>query len=343
MDADHVGRRAGPAVVVGHDGVEVADLAQAVTAQGQRAGVPTDAVLAGVEGVAPVERLGAVPVGHHHLRQPRPVQDGSAFAVVVVGHLVQNQAVGRVHRDPDAPLLPGHQIPLDREAGPLGLRDLQRLEVRAQPSHRGGVVVARFGGDGDDVAVEHLHHPLLVQVHNGDHVLEGLGVPVVGRGRPHIRGGPHQAAVGVDPFDGEVAHRPEVHLHRVEVADTSPAYGSAPRLVTLHEPIDRRELLHQDGRLDPVQGAPRNDPVGVEGNNGLVGAAVGAVQQGRPGTTADRIAGAEPAHLLLRRFLQHQQREPQPLHTGTVTPDDRRRLLDLGGGQRVQRVSGSPL
>src|SRR5690606_28922462 len=95
------GVRDGHRIAVGVvDGaVEVVDLTEAVTAEGQRVGREAHPDLTHVEDVlVPVCRR-RVTVGHNHFRQRSAVHDGPDGAAVVVGDLVQHQTPARVESD----------------------------------------------------------------------------------------------------------------------------------------------------------------------------------------------------------------------------------------------------
>ena len=116
--------------LVAQVGVEVVDQAEAVAAQLQAVGAHAHAVLADVEGVlAPLRRAG-VAVGDDHLGERGAVEDRAVLAVVVVAEVVQRQPFAGVEADDEAPVLPAHLVAVDLEARPLGLRDLERLDVR---------------------------------------------------------------------------------------------------------------------------------------------------------------------------------------------------------------------
>ena len=136
VDADGVGDGAGLAGVVGDGGVQVGDLAQAVAAELERVGPLADQVLAGVEVGLPVAEL-RVAVGHDHLRDRGPVE----HRAVVQADLVQGQALAGVEADPHRPVLPAQRVPVQGEAGPLRLGDLDRLERGPVRAADGLVVV----------------------------------------------------------------------------------------------------------------------------------------------------------------------------------------------------------
>ena len=131
VHADRVGDDDGLAVLVVDDPVEVVDVPDAVAPEGQRVREPPDAVLALVEDVLEAVRRRRVAVGHVHLGERGAVQHRAARAAVVVGDVVQDEALARGEPDPQVPLLPAHRVPVDGEAGALGLGDVDGLDVVA--------------------------------------------------------------------------------------------------------------------------------------------------------------------------------------------------------------------
>jgi hypothetical protein len=124
-----------------------------------------------------------------------------------VAELVQHQALTWREPDPQLPLLPRHRVPVHREAGAVGLSDLDRLDVVTVGVERRDVVrledprllvVARLPGDRDDAVVVDLDHLARVEVHDRDEALDGPRVPVLSRRRAH----PGERAG--DPADGGV-------------------------------------------------------------------------------------------------------------------------------------------
>src|SRR3954454_21460712 len=126
VHADRVLDRDGVAVLIVDDAVEVLDVPDAVASERQRVRQPPDAVLALVEHVLDPVRGRRIAVRHVHLRQAGAVDDRPQGAAVVVADLVQDETLARREADAQVPLLPLHVVPVDREAGALGLRDLDR-------------------------------------------------------------------------------------------------------------------------------------------------------------------------------------------------------------------------
>ena len=141
--------------------------------------------------------VGAVsPYGHHHFRQRRPVDDRPGLAAVGVGDLVQHDALARVEADPHGPLLPLHLPAVDGEARPVGLGDLDRLDVVAELGERRPVVLVEHELLGVVArSRRQRHHPVVldvddlhgVEVERDDQALDRSRVAVLRRRGTHER------------------------------------------------------------------------------------------------------------------------------------------------------------
>ena len=100
VHADGVGPSMRLAAFVGKDVVEVADLAEAVAAERQGVRHASQAPFAGVEGAFPCVHRARVPVGHDHLADRCPVDDGPDPPAILVPDRPQHQAFQRIHADP---------------------------------------------------------------------------------------------------------------------------------------------------------------------------------------------------------------------------------------------------
>src|SRR3989454_8734972 len=99
------------ALAVRDDRVEVADLAEAVTAEHEAVGEHAHAVLALVERVLPPMGGRGVAVWNDHLGPRRAVQDRPDAAAVLVPDGVQDEALARGEADSEPPFLPGELAP----------------------------------------------------------------------------------------------------------------------------------------------------------------------------------------------------------------------------------------
>ena len=95
VHADRVRDRPRLALLVREHRVEVVDLSEAVAPERERLRHAPEAPLARVERVLPSVQLAGVAVRHDHLRDRRAVQDRTRAPVVVVGDLVQHEALVR--------------------------------------------------------------------------------------------------------------------------------------------------------------------------------------------------------------------------------------------------------
>ncbi len=232
VDADGVGQGAGVPELVGDDGVDVGDLAEAVAPQLEGVGVAADQVLAGVEVVLPGAHGGRVGVGHDHLGDRGPVDDRAHPAALVEADLVEDQPLPGVEPDPQGPLLPGQQVALERQAGALGLGDGDGLLRRARRAADGRVVVVpRARRDRHDPGVDDLV----------DDAVEGVDVG-------------HQTVDRVRP--GRVL--------RVLLVERQPAQQPSAGLLGVLVGVDAgRQRCHPD--VGDVQAAGRHAPPATAG------------------------------------------------------------------------------
>ena len=173
VDADRVRDRQRLARGVRDDRVEVDDLAEAVAAARERRGGDADAVLAAVEGVLPVVARARVAVGHDHLRERGAIEDRALPAAVLVGDLVEHEALAGREADVHAPALPRQHAAVEREARPLGLRDLERARCRRAAARAArDVEVAALGRDRHDAVVVDPQHLEPVEVDERDHAVD---------------------------------------------------------------------------------------------------------------------------------------------------------------------------
>ena len=224
VDADGIGRGHHRAVVEHLRRVEVDDLAQAVAAQLQGVVHQAEAELSRVERVLERLRRPGVAVGHHHLGQRRPVDDGPHPAPVVVGDAVQHQALGVVHDHTHRPLLPAQLVVVEREAGAFGLGDLDGAQIGAHGPEilgdRVHVVVAALGGHRPLVEVGDVQHFQGVDVDMHHQSVERVRVAVV-RG---IRAPEGDAALHAPAYlevEVIVAGGPGVDLHLRRIGDAA--------------------------------------------------------------------------------------------------------------------------
>jgi hypothetical protein len=276
VHADDVGHGGGVAVLVGDDGVDVVDLAQAVAAKREAVAHATEAPLAHVEGVLPAVQRARVAVGDDHLGDGGPVQDGPDAAAVLVADGVQDQALERVHRDAQRPPLPAHEVALDGEAGALGLGDLERAEVVAQRAVVLRVVAAALGGEGHHAQVGHLEHLAGGHVDAGQHALDRPGVAVVGGLLPVVgdaAGDPAALLRG----HAEAAGGPRVDLDLGQVGDAPLGHGLPPAVVLGEGGHGDEGLLEEHGRPGVGHLVPGGDLAGLHVDDGLDEVA------GRPG------------------------------------------------------------
>ena len=179
MEADGIGPGVRVAALVGEHVVEVGDLAQAVAAEREGVGHATESPLARVEGALPRVHRSGIAVGDDHLADRGPEQQRADPASVLVADGMDDQAFEGVHAHPERPLLPAHQVAVDRETRALLLGDGQRAQIGAQRSVVLGVVASALGRERHHADVDDLEHRAPSHVDVGHEPLERAGVPVV--------------------------------------------------------------------------------------------------------------------------------------------------------------------
>ena len=348
VQADRVLDRHRLAPVVRDHAVEVADLAETVAAQLQGVGPDAEPELAHVEDVLAVLGGPGVAVGDEHLRQGGPVDDRAQDVSVLVADGVQHQALARCEADPEAPLLPPHLVAVDIEAGAIRLDDLELAEVRARaPRHVGHVVRVGEGLDrvvggprrnGDRAVVGDLEDLHLVQVEERDQVLDRARVAVVGGIPPHPGEGPDGPPATGLVVRAVVARGPGIHHRQLEVRDPPRAYGLLPVGVGLDRALACHQLVDGDRGLDVGPFAPRAKLAGGQRDHRLDGRPAGPLPQHHHDLTVDRAARLVAQHDLLGRLFERHAVHPHARSQPVLRVQDRRRRLDLLGGQRRQRV-----
>ena len=337
VDADGVLDGLGGAQVVGDDGVEVGDVAEAVAAQLQRVGAAGEHVLAVVEVVLPEPHGRRVGVRHHHLGHGRPVDDRPP----VERDLVQRDALALVEPDPQVPLAPPHPVALDRERPALGLGDLDRLEgVERRALHLGVVEVARrLRRHRQRLGVDDPVHRARGEVDVGDEPVDRVRpavVLLVLLDEAERAQDPAARLVGVVVDARRQRRRP--HRRRV---DPALLQRGQPARVGVQDLLDDHELRVDDRRLalgGRVELARRDDLAVRRGDDRVPGAPAGEVEQGHAEAPVDDVAVAEPEHLGLRRLLGEEEREPDGVAEEACLSQRRAdpfHLLGRGHGERV--------
>ena len=103
---------------VGHHGVDVDDLPEAVAAELKRSGHVTETPLADVKRGSPIVVESRVPVGHHHLGERHPVRDVPPGSLIVESNLIDHRTLAEVETQPQRPVLPPHLIAIDSKGDP---------------------------------------------------------------------------------------------------------------------------------------------------------------------------------------------------------------------------------
>ena len=317
--------------------VEVDDLAEAVAAQGQRVGVVAEPELARVEGGlagGPVDA--GVAVRDHELGDRHAPRDRALGAVVVEADVVDDEALALAVAEPEAPALPADLPAVDLERGALGLDDLERLQ-RHRAAGLGQAV--RPGRLRRRDAVGVLDVDDLGRVHRDDGVQAadrvGVLVGVGGGAVPHRR--PDQPPAVVEVRGHVDPERPGLHVHLGGVVDAAAAQALDHARVVAGglEAGDRLRPEHR-GLLAGL-GVPAAHRA-VEADHGLDQEALRAVPDGDPRRAVDRVARRPRRERLLRRLVEQREDEEVVAGQALLATEDRDRLGELLGGERIERV-----
>ena len=263
---------------------------------------------------------------------------------------MERDALAWIETQPHGPLLPLHLPPVDREAGALGLGDLDRLDVVAEGGERRPVVgvehellgvVARGGRQRHHPVVLDVDDPHGIQIERHDQALDRPGVAVLGGRSPHEGQRPtDQRRVVVVVLGAVVAGRPGIDHREVEVGDPTFAHRLLPARIGPHLLLDTGHVLDQIGREPAGDRGPRVDDAGGEVDGRLVDHLRRRVvhRQERPSGNVGHPLECQSGVLLRLCELDHD--ESQRLGGVLTGRDDRGGRLDLHPAQRVQGVAG---
>src|SRR5262249_35043619 len=193
---------------------------------------------------------------------------GAQLALVLIADCIEHQPLTWELCEAEAPVLPAHFMAGDREAGPLRLRDMQRL--RGGPSlANGDRIQVGWLRDGQDAGVEDLDDLFLVQVDVGDHTLNGPGILVL-RVSLVIAHGPCAARAVL--FRQVVApRRPAIDFHVLKVLDAAFAQSFLPAFIRADDVFRQLEILRKQRRLSTEKLFPGEDLLALEIYDGLEG------------------------------------------------------------------------
>src|SRR5439155_25138570 len=132
MHTNNVRQRHEIAVVIGHVGVKIANFAQAVAAELQGIGQPSDTVFSHVESVLAVMAGTDITIRYNHFGQCCPVENGTQAPLVLIANSVKDEALS--WREPQAklPVIPCDLVPIHSEARTIRLDNVERFEGRSQ-------------------------------------------------------------------------------------------------------------------------------------------------------------------------------------------------------------------
>ena len=352
VETDRVGDRQRAAVVVVDDTVEVLDRAEAVAAELEAVAHHPHAVLAHVEHVLAVVGGRRVAVGDEHLSEGSAVEDRPLLTLVVVADGVEHHPFARVEADAEAPLLPGDAVPLDLEAGALGLRYVKRFQVLSHALREAGVVVG--GGDLVRSVVGLLgrdrHHAVVldvddlhfVQVEFDDQALDRARIDVLARPGADPGQGPAEAALLGGVVIGVETGRPGVGDGQVEIGDPTAAESRLPARILPDHVVHGYELFEHDRGLDVLDLLPADDLLLGQGDDRLEGLSIRAIADDDKGLPVELgpVSLLRGQNVLLGRLVQHHVDESLAGVEASLLLEDRGSRLDLFCCQRVQWMPG---
>ena len=251
---------------------------------------------------------------------------------------MQGQSLTGVEADPDPPLLPRDLMAGDGEARPVGLGDLDRSEIVAR---RAGVlrgVVARLGRERGDAGVLELDELHRVQIDDRDQPLDRTRVAVVARLRAHPGQRPAQPPVVAQ----RPARRPRVDHQQAGIGDAASGQRREELGVGLEHLLAFDELLEHHPWLHARDERHRGHRLIGERDDRLVNLAAGAIHQDDERLPRHRrvVRVRVPGeHVGLGRLVQLDGREADAVGQLALLAQDRHRLDDLVGGERLQRVA----
>ena len=307
MQADGIADPPRRTVPIVRPGIEVADGAETVAAQRQRVVVLAHAVFAGVERIAAEIAASRIAVGHHHLGHRGAVHDGAQPALVLVGDVIEDESLAHVEADADVPLLPAHEVALDREARPLRLHDAEWFHVAAQTllagdhglfrrdRHRAEII------DPDHRAAPQVDHR--VQVGDGP----AIGVAAVGIHQPAVAIGDALARLA---REAEMSGGPGLHQHLVHVGDAARGAGGDEAGIGACDAPAFQELVAHDARLYARHMAPGFERAAAQVHHAVEGPVARPLVAAHEGAPREGPSGREGANLRLVGFRQGNGLEP---------------------------------
>ena len=327
-----------------HHRVEVGDLAEAVAAAFERGGHEAESPLADVERGPPEVIGGRIPVGHHHLRERQPVRDRPQPSRVVEPHRVQDQAFAVVEAEPQFPVLPAQQVPVQAERDPVGLADLQRRHLAQRHRDQLGQVLAHHLGQAVRVGlVADLQQRHRVEIHDRMQPAEvvRVGVALLAAAVPDVR--PAQPQATVTWRDQVGAKGPEVGEDARAIGDAAPGERRRQVRVVAQHLVALVPLVQRDIRLLAGERFPAGDGAGVQRHHGAVSMAIVAVPAHGQRLAGGRLAGLRvqgvPAQGVLGRLAEFDRGDPPPRAHLPVPPQHPGDLPEFLGGQRIERMA----
>ncbi|MCP1779738.1 hypothetical protein ACVIU4_005073 [Bradyrhizobium barranii subsp. barranii] len=268
--------------------------------------------------------------------------DQRALAItVLVGELMQHQALARREADAKIPFLPVDLPAIDLEARALRLFDMQRLDVGARIFDFMRAVIPLLARDRHDrIGVREVDDLAGDQVDHGHHALDRMGVAVVLQMFAEKADGAHDTGAAL-VLKIEEARGERIDLDQLDILVGEPAadHRRAPAWIGLHHGLALGKFFQHHrrlpiGRLAVRNDLARDDLVAVEIDDVLDRLARGDVERQREGAAPCSAR----SQFLFGRLLQPDGREAAVLRRGRGGTNQRAGGRDLFGCQGIERM-----
>ena len=344
VHADGVAHDEGLAEIVRCRHVEIVDVPEAIAAEFELVRELAKAELARIEGAFGKMLRRRIGIGNRHLRYAGAMDDRAQPAAVAKAELVEDEPFPRREADAELPVLPGDVPAVDDEARPVGLDNLERLQIGARRRERSAVIIVLLPGNGHEPAVVlHGDDLALDQVDHRDHTLDRMSVGVVLLEGPVIGDGAQDPAPLVG-LEIEIARRDRIDLDQVDLAVRQPAqnHGRAPALIRLDDVGRAVEILDDDRRLAVLvvgfQIGPGDEPLFAQVHQRLAGTAARDIEHQQEGDAGEWRPRHECRDFLPGRLLELDERKAWKLAQIARGAQDPAGGVDLADGQRIERM-----
>src|SRR5260221_4355310 len=113
MHTNGVGEFHQVTVTIGHQGIEIVNVAQAIATHLQRIGQSPNAIFSHIKGVLAVVAWAGITIRHGHFWQRCPVDDGAYPPLILVLDGVEHDSLAWCEPETEMPFLPVELLPAD--------------------------------------------------------------------------------------------------------------------------------------------------------------------------------------------------------------------------------------